>query len=237
LTSTGHGTRARSAGGSFVIPRHPRRHSEGCHFQPQVLPHYRHQKRTCPVGTEGGTRRVQLVRKEGRDVSCWYGREEGGGRRMAERTDGDAPATGADAAAERRKPRPAVNVSNHSSLTCQHSCSLPEAGRCDTLTCHRLDLVVVSGPRAPRPHRAGWYGGRDAACPVSTGGGTRRVRSARGSGGGPGRDLSGPSCCCDLRRRCASHPGGCCAPGSSCGGPVRVRRRRNQAEPGPATRI
>ena len=26
----------------------------------------------------GGTRRVRLVRKEGRDVSSWYGREGGG---------------------------------------------------------------------------------------------------------------------------------------------------------------
>jgi hypothetical protein len=27
-----------------------------------------------PLSTEGGTRRVRLVRKEGRDVSAWYGR-------------------------------------------------------------------------------------------------------------------------------------------------------------------
>ena len=31
---------------------------------------------------------------------------------------------------------------------------------------------------------SGQYGGRDAACPVSTGGGTRRVRSVRGEGRG-----------------------------------------------------
>jgi len=29
---------------------------------------------TRPIGTEGGTRHVQLVRREGRDVSNWYGR-------------------------------------------------------------------------------------------------------------------------------------------------------------------
>jgi hypothetical protein len=34
---------------------------------------------TCPVSTEGGTRRVRLVRKEGRDVSSQYGRGGRGG--------------------------------------------------------------------------------------------------------------------------------------------------------------
>jgi len=32
----------------------------------------------CPVSTGGGTRRVQSVREEGRDVSSQYGREGGG---------------------------------------------------------------------------------------------------------------------------------------------------------------
>jgi len=37
---------------------------------------------TCPISTGGGTRRVRLVREEGRDVSSQYGREgEGGGGR------------------------------------------------------------------------------------------------------------------------------------------------------------
>ena len=31
----------------------------------------------CPVSTGGGTRRVRLVREEGRDVSSQYGREGG----------------------------------------------------------------------------------------------------------------------------------------------------------------
>jgi len=34
---------------------------------------------SCPVSTGGGTRRVRLVREEGRGVSSQYGREEGGG--------------------------------------------------------------------------------------------------------------------------------------------------------------
>jgi len=34
---------------------------------------------TCPVSTGGGTRRVQLVREEGRGASSQYGREGGGG--------------------------------------------------------------------------------------------------------------------------------------------------------------
>jgi hypothetical protein len=33
---------------------------------------------TCPVSTEGWTRRVQLVRRDGRDVFTLYGREGGG---------------------------------------------------------------------------------------------------------------------------------------------------------------
>jgi len=42
--------------------------------------------RTCPVSTGGGvTRRVRLVRREGRDVSTLYGREgRGGGKRARE---------------------------------------------------------------------------------------------------------------------------------------------------------
>ena len=34
---------------------------------------------TCPISPEGWTRRVRLVRKEGRDVSTLYGREGRGG--------------------------------------------------------------------------------------------------------------------------------------------------------------
>jgi len=33
---------------------------------------------TCPISTEGWTRHVQLVRRDGRDVSTLYGREGGG---------------------------------------------------------------------------------------------------------------------------------------------------------------
>jgi len=43
---------------------------------------------TCPISTGGGTRRVRLVREEGRDVSSQYGREGGGtlcGERSARR--------------------------------------------------------------------------------------------------------------------------------------------------------
>jgi hypothetical protein len=39
--------------------------------------------RTCPVSTEGWTRRVQSVRRDGRDVSTLYGREGGGGGAFA----------------------------------------------------------------------------------------------------------------------------------------------------------
>ena len=40
---------------------------------------------TCPVSTGRGTRRVQLVRGEGRDVSSQYGREGGGGAELLRR--------------------------------------------------------------------------------------------------------------------------------------------------------
>jgi hypothetical protein len=39
---------------------------------------------------QGGTRRVQLVRKEGRDASTLYGREGGGAGRVADRGRGGA---------------------------------------------------------------------------------------------------------------------------------------------------
>ena len=42
-------------------------------------PHANLGGQTCPVSTERGTRRVQLVRRDGRDVSTLYGREGGGG--------------------------------------------------------------------------------------------------------------------------------------------------------------
>ena len=74
-----------------------------------ILPRRGQVRETCPVSTGEGTRRVQLVREEGRGVSSQYGRQGGGGwaprpgsprrrpRRGGRRRDGRA-ADGAGAA-------------------------------------------------------------------------------------------------------------------------------------------
>ena len=52
---------------------------------------------TCPISTEGWTRRVQLVRRDGRDVSTLYRREGGGAawrRRRGEASAGGAAVQG-----------------------------------------------------------------------------------------------------------------------------------------------
>jgi len=49
-----------------------------------ILPRRGQVRETCPVSTGEGTRRVQLVREEGRGVSSQYGREGGGGKGRGE---------------------------------------------------------------------------------------------------------------------------------------------------------
>jgi hypothetical protein len=100
--------------------------SDGGAVPPHHHHHHHHQSspqrssfvRSCPVSTEGGTRRVRLVRKEGRGVSTEYGREEGEGGGGGAAT---CPAHQGVASSHLRTDVPALGGGARSALdTCQH---------------------------------------------------------------------------------------------------------------------
>jgi len=112
---------------------------------------------TRPVSTGEGTRRAQLVRGEGRDISALYGREGGAGVVPGDRE----PPT-----------RPHLQVWG--------SPPALQASR-------GLSLRASAAARRERERSApqsGQYGGRDETCRISTGGGTRHIQSVREGGGG-----------------------------------------------------
>ena len=129
--------------------------------------------RACPLSTRGGTRRVQLVREEGRGVFSQYGRE--GGERLDER-DGCGrevlpPGLGRKVPLRRARARRRAQG--------------------------RWRGIVAAHPRGPwslTGRGAGVLGpcwvheasGLSQTCPVSTGRRTRRVQLVRGEG----RDVS-----------------------------------------------
>jgi len=139
----------------------------------------------------GGTRRVRLVRKEGRDVSGWYGRRdetcpvgtERGTRRVqlvregGGRGGGVAPPARRSGTASPRAARPRPRGSPRR-----------EARR----TRRRAPRARPRRATPPRPPRRTCQ--RDETCPVSTEGWTRRVHFVREGGGGNPAARSGPAC-------------------------------------------
>ena len=135
-----------------------------------------------------GTRRVQLVRRDGRDVSTLYGREGGGGLasstpRITSPTRWESGAAGACAGGARgglRLSRCVAAAASSTSATAP--AATPPATRSVAPLPPRSHANAPpsgdSGPPGDPLHQQG------STCPVSTGGGTRRVRLVREEGRG-----------------------------------------------------